>query len=79
MENNKNTFESVLAIIGILYILGYIYHKVRSINSDTETKVISEDGLKAIQNPDTASQLREAVDDYHDTGDWNKTKLESIL
>ncbi|QTD36407.1 hypothetical protein JL193_09565 [Polaribacter batillariae] len=79
MENNKNTFESILAIIGILYILGFVYHKLKNITSDTETKVISDDGLKAIQNPDTASQLREAVDDYHNTGDWNKTKLESIL
>ena len=79
MENNKNTLESILAIAGLLTIVAIVVHAYKSLSLETETNVISDDALKAIQDPDTAEKLREAVDEYHDTGDWSKTKLESIL
>lgn len=79
MENNKNTLESILAIAGLLTIAAIVINALKSLSLETETNVISDNALKAIQDPDTAEKLREAVDEYHDTGDWNKTKLESIL
>lgn len=79
MRENKSTFDSILDILGVLSLVAIVYHGYKALNSNTETNVISDDALKAIQNPETADKLRKAVDDYHDTGDWKKTKLESIL
>lgn len=79
MENNKSTLDSILALAGLLTLVAIIAQAYKSLSSETETNVISDNALKAIQDPDTAEKLREAVDKYHDTGDWNKTKLESIL
>jgi hypothetical protein len=79
MENNKSAIENILALAGLLALFAIVARAYKSVSSETETHVISEDGLKAIQDPETADKLREAVDQYHDTGDWKKTKLESIL
>jgi hypothetical protein len=79
MENNKSTLESILTVVGLLSLVIIVVRAYKSLSLNTETNVITEDALKAIQDPDTAEKLREAVDEYHDTGDWNKTKLESIL
>lgn len=79
MENNKSTLDSILGLIGILSLVAVVYHAYKALDSNTETNVISDDALKAIQDPKTAGKLREAVDNYHDTGEWNKEKLESIL
>lgn len=79
MENNKSTLDSILGLLGIFSLVAIVYHAYKALDNNTETNVISEDALKAIQDPKTANKLREAVDDYHDTGEWNKTKLESIL
>ncbi len=79
MENNKSTFDSILGILGVFSIVAIAYHAYKSLNSNTETNVISDSALKVIQNPETANKLRDAVDDYHDNGKWNETKLKSIL
>ena len=79
MENNKSTLDNILGLLGVLSLFAIVYHAYKSLDSDTETNVISDDALKAIKNPETADKLREAVDDYHDTGEWNERKLESIL
>ena len=79
MKNNKSTLDSILGILGIVSLVAIVYHAYKALDTDTETNVISDDALKAIQDPKTADKLREAVDDYHDKGEWNKTKLESIL
>ncbi len=79
MENNKNNLDSFLGFLGILSLLVVIHQAYKTLNTSTDTNLISNDALKAIQNPETADKLREEVDNYHDTGEWNKTKLESIL
>ncbi|WP_425077296.1 hypothetical protein [Psychroserpens sp. S379A] len=79
MENNKSTLDNILGLLGVLSLFAIVYHAYKSLDSDTETNVISDDALKAIKNPETADKLREAVDDYHETGEWNERKLESIL
>lgn len=79
MTNNKNILDSILSFLGILSLLVIIHHIFKALDMNTETNVISDDALKAIKNPETADRLREAVDDYHDTGKWSETKLDSIL
>lgn len=79
MENNKSILDSILGFLGVLSLLVIIHHVYKALDINTETNVISNDALKAIQNPEKADKLREAVDNYHDTGEWNKSKLESIL
>lgn len=75
MKNNKN----ILDTLGILSIVAILYHFFNSLNRNTETNVISDDALKVIKDPNTANLLRDEVDHYHDTGEWNEKKLESIL
>jgi hypothetical protein len=79
MENNKNTYDSILGFLGVLSLLMIVNEVYKTLKTDTETNVISDNALKAIQNPKKADKLREAVDDYHDTGKWSESKLESIL
>ncbi len=79
MDNNKSILDSVLSILGIFSLVAIAYHTYKTIAEKTETTVISEEALKVIQDPDQAKRLRKAVDQYHDTGDWSKTELESIL
>ncbi len=79
MGNNKNTFDNILGFLGILSILVIVHNVYKALDVNTETNVISDNALKAIKNPDTADKLREEVDNYHDTGKWNESKLESIL
>jgi hypothetical protein len=79
MENNKSTFDSILEILGILSLFVVVYHAYKDIASKTETTVISDEAIKALQNPEQAKRLRNAVDEYHETGDWDKTELKSIL
>lgn len=79
MTNNRNTFDKILGFLGVLSLLIIVYNIYNSLKTGTETNVISDEALKAIQDPKKADKLREAVDDYHDTGRWNQSKLESIL
>jgi hypothetical protein len=80
MGNNKGTLDNILGILGLVSLVAIVYQALKSINSDTETTVISDDALKAIkEDPKAAEKIREAVDDYHDNGKWSEAKLESIL
>ncbi len=79
MENNKNTLDSILGFLGVLSLLVIVHNVYKALDTNTETNVISNEALKAIQDPNTADKLRDEVDNYHDTGEWNKSRLESIL
>jgi hypothetical protein len=79
MDSNKSTLDSLLGILGILSLVAVAYHTYKTIADKTETNVISDKALKVLQDPKQAEKLREAVDKYHDTGDWSKTELETIL
>lgn len=79
MSNNRNVLDSVLGVLGIVTVAAIAYRAYKSLNSGTETNVISDDALKAIQKPENANKFRRAVDDYHKNGEWNEEKLESIL
>ena len=79
MENNKNILDNVLGFLGVLSLIVILHHLYKALETGAKTNVISDNAIKAIQNPDIADKLREAVDNYHDTGEWNKKELESIL
>lgn len=79
MESNKSTLDNILEVLGILSLVVVAYHAYKEITTKTKTTVISDEGLKALQDPEQAKKLREAVDEYHETGDWDKTELKSIL
>lgn len=78
-KDNSKILKNILKVAGVLSIVAIVYHAFKSVASNTETNVMSEDGFKAVQNPKTAEKLRDAVDDYHDKGEWDNSKLESIL
>jgi hypothetical protein len=79
MNNNKNLFDSLIGVFGVIALFAIIYNTFKTIANKTETNVISDKALKAIQNPDEAIKLRKAIDEYHETGDWSKTEINSIL
>lgn len=74
MDNNKN----LLDILGILSLVALVYHLLKNLNENTETTVISDNAYNAVQDPQKASELREAVDSYHETGEWDESKLDII-
>lgn len=79
MSNNKNLFDSIIGIFGILALFALIYNIFKNFSSKTENDVMSEKALEAIQNPEEAIKLRKAIDSYHKTGDWSKTDISKIL
>lgn len=76
---NNSILNNILGLLGILSLVAVIYKAYKSLDASTKTNVISDDALEAIKNPETAVKLRDVVDDYHNTGEWNKSKLKSIL
>lgn len=79
MENSKNILDNILEIIGVISITVVASHLIESVLKKTETSVISNQALEAIQDPEKAEKLREQVDKYHQTGNWDTEKLETIL
>lgn len=72
-------FKNILEFLGVLLFVTIIYRIYKYIENSTKTTIVSDDALKAIQDPKKAEQLRDVIDDYHDTGKWDREKLESIL
>lgn len=72
-------FKNILEFLGILLFVTIIYRIYKYIEDNTKTTIVSDDALKAIQDPEKAEKLRDVIDEYHDTGKWDREKLESIL
>jgi|TARA_B110000091_G_C13519615_1_gene351891 hypothetical protein len=79
MNNNKNLLDSVIGVFGVIASFAILYNTIKTIANNTETNVISDNALEAIQNPEEAIKLRKAIDSYHETGDWSKTDISKIL
>tara|TARA_E500000318_G_scaffold102506_2_gene106861 strand:- start:477 stop:701 length:225 start_codon:yes stop_codon:yes gene_type:complete len=71
-----NKISNLVGIIAFIAVLRYIW---KLFTQNTETKVISKEGLEILEDPDKKTVLRKAVDEYHQTGDWSKTELNSII
>lgn len=72
-------FNKIANMIGIIAILVVVKYILDLISKSTETSVISDKGLEILDDPDRKIELRKAVDEYHKTGDWSKTELNSII
>ncbi|WP_133549731.1 hypothetical protein [Salegentibacter sp. 24] len=66
-------------MIGIIAIIAVVKYILDLISQNTDTNVISNEGLEILEDPDKKIELRKAVDEYHQTGDWSKTELNSII
>jgi len=64
--------------IAIVVILRRLYRFVRLINTD-DTVIISKKARAVIRDQEKSKELRKAINTYHQTGDWNKTKIFEIL
>lgn len=79
MVQKDNILDNVLGVIGILSLVAIAIHTYKSISKRTETSVISDEALKALNDKNKALELRKVVNEYHSTGKWNQTKLDTIL
>lgn len=71
-----NKIANMIGIIAIITVVKYI---LDLISQNSDTNVISNEGLEILEDPDKKIELRKAVDEYHQTGDWSKTELNSII
>lgn len=80
-DNNtkNNALDTILGIIGVFSLVTIAYQTFKAMSAKTETNVISDDALKALKDSEKAEKLRKVVEEYHETGDWNKKELETIL
>jgi hypothetical protein len=67
------------SILGVFAFFLIIKHFFCVFFKRTETNIISDEGIKILENPDKKQDLRKAVDEYHRTGDWSKTSLKKII
>ena len=74
MDINK-----IANLIGIIAIIAVIRYVLGLLSKSTDTNVISNHGLEILEDPNKTVELRKAVDEYHQTGDWSKTELSSII
>lgn len=72
-------FNKLFNLIGIIAFLAVLRYVLKLITRITETSVISKEGLEILDDPKRKIELREAVDEYHKTGDWSQTKLDTII
>lgn len=74
MDINK-----IANMIGIIAIIAVVKYILDLISQNSDTNVISNEGLEILEDPEKKIELRKAVDEYHQTGDWSKTELNSII
>jgi hypothetical protein len=67
----------VLTVIGVLFLLSLIMKIAKDIKKNTSTEIISKEGFEILKDETKRTKLREAVDNYHETGKWDK--LENIM
>jgi hypothetical protein len=72
-------FNKIANMIGIIAMIAVVKYILDLISQNTATNVISNEGLEILEDPEKKVELRKAVDEYHQTGDWSKTELNSII
>lgn len=74
------TFNKILAFIGALVLVGLIYDLVKRFNEETETNVITDDGLKALQDPSKKKMIDDAIEKARlnqiKTGIWKNPEVD---
>lgn len=79
MENKGTFLDNLIDVIGVVSIVALTIHLINNIKKSTETKLISQDGYNAIQDPKKAKKLRKVIDDYHKNGQWDTKEIQSII
>lgn len=64
--------------IGIINLIFSIYYIVKKINQATETKIVSDEALDALQKKENVDKLDQIVSEFHRTGQWDREGLRSI-
>lgn len=78
-QSTDNINNELINIIGAVALVSAIAYFFNVISRKTNTKIISNDARRVLQNQTEAVKLRKAVDTYHITGDWKKTDINEIL
>jgi hypothetical protein len=76
-SSETNILMVVLTVIGVLFLLSLIMKIAKDIKKNTSTEIISKEGFEILKDETKRTKLREAVDNYHETGKWDK--LENIM
>ncbi len=76
MKSSSQTSESnflmgILAIIGVLFIVSLIVKLAKDFQKNTSTEIISKEGIEILRDNSKRVKLRDAVDQYHQTGNWD--------
>ncbi len=71
---DNKTIDRILAVVSVLLVIGIILNLFKQLNKSTQTNVISDEGLKALQDPDKKKQINQAIEDAKknqlETGVW---------
>lgn len=71
----SKTVDKILAVVGIFIVIALIIAFFKKVNKNTETKIISEDALAALQDPDKKKliddAINESIENQKETGVWN--------
>ena len=71
----KNILKNIGFIVSILAIITIF----KKLNKKTETSIISEKASNALQDPEKRKTIKEAIETYHKTGNWEETEISSVL
>jgi hypothetical protein len=72
MSEHKKVWQTV----GALALVGLAYNLVKSAHKKTETKLYSDEALNDIQDPKKSRKLEDAIDQYHESGNWDSSIFE---
>lgn len=79
LKSKNEVFDTVVGVVGMISLVALVLGIIKSISKRTETNIISDKALNVLNNPEEAKRLRKAVNKYHQTGDWDKTEIKTIL
>lgn len=80
LKNTEPTaLDQVANVVGVIAAVAAVIYAFKSINRKTKTDIISDNARRVLKNQAEAQKLRKAIDTYHVTGDWEKTKINEIL
>ena len=70
--------NKIINTVGVITLFASVIYLIKKINRQTETKLISDKAFNALQKKDNIDKLDSIISDYHKTGKWNKSELNSI-
>jgi hypothetical protein len=73
MSSNKVTE----LILGVLFIgaLISLFRELMKLNESTKTKLYDDEALEELNDKVKREKIEDYIDEYHETGKWNKAFL----